>query len=80
MSKDDQSYFRQRAAEHQAAAQLASSPAAARAHNELFLRYSLKLILPDAQCVSQNDGTVALPRISSEERTATQWDDRKAIR
>jgi hypothetical protein len=80
MSKDNQSYFRQRAAEHQALAQRAGCPAAARAHNELFLRYSLKLTLPGAQHAPPDNGTVALPRISSEQRTAARSHDRKAIR
>jgi hypothetical protein len=79
MSKDNQIYFRQRAAEHQAAAQRASCPAAARAHNELSLRYSLKLILPESQC-APDDGTVALPRISLEQGTTAHRHDRKAIR
>ena len=80
MSKDNQSYFRQRAAEHQAAALRASCPAAAQAHNELYLRYSLKLILPGSQHAPRDDETVALPRISSEQRTTARRNDRKAIR
>ena len=49
MGKDDQAYLVQRAAEEMAAAEHATSAAAARAHRELSLRYSLRLILPAPQ-------------------------------
>ncbi len=46
MGKDDQAYFAQRAAEEKAAAERATSTAAATVHRELSLRYSLKVLLP----------------------------------
>ncbi|MBA2466445.1 MAG: hypothetical protein H0V46_02420 [Sphingomonas sp.] len=62
MGKDFLSYYLQRAAEEMAAAEGASSAAAADAHRELSLRYSLKLILPE--CTNDNDDArpIGLPK------------------
>jgi hypothetical protein len=49
LGKNDQSYFTQRAAEELAAAERSTCAAAASAHRELSLRYSLKIILPDSE-------------------------------
>lgn len=56
MGKDDHAYFVQRAAEELAAAELATDAAAASAHRELALRYSLRQILPERQ----SDGAVPI--------------------
>jgi hypothetical protein len=53
VGKNDLAYFTERAAEETAAADRATCAAAASAHRELSLRYSLKMILPDNQ--SAND-------------------------
>ena len=62
MGKDNQSYFLQRAAEEQAAATRASCPAAAQAHRELAIRYSLKAIFPEP--VTAADGVVGAPKLA----------------
>ena len=62
MGKDDQAYFVQRAAEEMAAAERASTPAAASAHRELSLRYSLKLILPDPAFADDDSRPIGLPK------------------
>ncbi len=62
MGKDDQDYFVQRATEEMAAAERASSAAAATAHRELSLRYSLKLILPERASVNDDSRTIGEPK------------------
>ena len=65
MGKDNQSYFLQRAAEEQAAADCAMSPAAAKAHRELALRYSLRTILPDPE--TRADAIVGVSKPASDQ-------------
>jgi hypothetical protein len=60
LGKDNQAYFLQRAAEEQAAAEGASCAAAADAHRELSLRYSLKLILPEL--AADDSRAIGMPR------------------
>jgi hypothetical protein len=61
VSKDNQAYFLQRAAEETAAANDARSTAAAIVHRELALRYSLKLILPEPASMSDDERLIGQP-------------------
>ena len=62
MGKSDQAYFVQRAAEEMAAAERATNAAAASAHRELSLRYSLKIILPDAANANDDARPIGEPK------------------
>jgi hypothetical protein len=70
MGKDDQAYFVQRAAEEMAAAERASNAAAASAHRELSLRYSLKLILPEPAGTDDDSRPIGLPKAVRPNRVA----------
>jgi hypothetical protein len=62
VGKDDHTYLAERAAEEMAAAERATSVAAANVHRELALRYSLKLILPDLRGSADDAGAVGVPK------------------
>ena len=62
MGKDRRNYFRQRAAEEMAAAERATSAAAASAHRELSLRYALGLILPERDDAADDARPIGQPR------------------
>ena len=62
MGKDDQAYLHQRAAEEMAAAERATSVAAANVHRELSLRYALKLILPEPPDARDDARSIGEPR------------------
>jgi small ligand-binding sensory domain FIST len=62
VGNDNQAYFLQRAAEETAAAERATSEAAAHAHRELSLRYSLKMILPERSEASEDARVIGLPK------------------
>ena len=72
LGKDDQAYFVQRAAEEMAAAERASTPAAASAHRELSLRYSLKLILPDPAFADDDSRPIGLPKAAPSRAAAAE--------
>jgi hypothetical protein len=63
--KEDRAYFVERAAEELAAAERAGSSAAASAHRELSLRYSLRLILPERAGESDDGRPIGQPRRGS---------------
>ena len=69
MGKDSQAYFLQRAAEEMAAAERATNAAAASAHSELSLRYSLKLVLPEDTAANDDTRTIGRRRRVPERRT-----------
>jgi hypothetical protein len=62
VAKDNQAYFAERAAEELAAANSATSADAARAHRELSLRYSLKLILPEPAVLPDDTRPIGQPK------------------
>lgn len=62
MGKDNRAYFVERAAEELAAAERAGSRAAASAHRELSLRYSLRLILPERAGGTDDGRPIGQPR------------------
>ena len=62
MNRDNHAYFSQRAAEEMAAAERATSAAAAVAHRELSLRYSLKLILPEPSGSNDEARVIGVPK------------------
>jgi hypothetical protein len=62
VGKKDQAYLRQRAAEEVAAAERATSIAAAKVHHELSLRYALKLILPEPPGARDEARSIGEPR------------------
>jgi hypothetical protein len=62
VGKDNQSYFLQRAAEEQAAASRASCAAAAQAHREMAIRYSLKAMFPEPETCG--DAVLGAPRLA----------------
>ena len=65
MGKDNRAYFVERAAEEMAAAERAGSGAAASAHRELSLRYSLRLILPERPGAHDDGRPIGQPRRGS---------------
>jgi hypothetical protein len=65
MGKDDQAYFLHRAAEEMAAAERAVGAAAASAHRELSLRYSLRLILPGTIAANDETRSIGMRRPAS---------------
>ena len=69
MSKNDQSYFVQRAAEEMAAADDATCAAAASVHRELSLRYSLKVVQPGPDSTKEDDARpIGMPKRAPEAR------------
>jgi hypothetical protein len=68
VGKDRRNYFRQRAAEELAAAERATSVAAASAHRELSLRYALALILPERDDAGDDARPIGQPRATAPAR------------
>lgn len=64
MGKDRRNYFGQRAAEEMAAAERATSAAAASAHRELSLRYALARILPERLEAEDDMRPIGQPKAS----------------
>jgi hypothetical protein len=65
VGKDNRAYFLERAAEELAAAERSGSSAAASAHRELSLRYSLRLILPERAGERDDGRPIGQPRRGS---------------
>jgi hypothetical protein len=68
VGKNNEAYFLQRAVEEMAAAERATSIAAAAAHRELSLRYSLKLILPEPTASIDEARVIGLPKPAVQRR------------
>ena len=80
MGKNDQAYFTERAAEEMAAAERATCTAAASAHRELSLRYSLKIILPDSEAARDDSRPIGQPRRQQKPRRSVAPTRRAAKR
>ena len=80
MGNIDQAYFVQRAAEEMAAADRATNAAAASAHRELSLRYSLKIILPDAANANDEARPIGEPKRVPEHPGEIASDQSEAMR
>ena len=80
MGKDNQAYFLQRAAEEMTAAESATCGAAADAHRELSLRYSLKLILPEPGIAIDDSRPIGVPKAAPQRRAPVPARRRPATR